>query len=127
MKGPVLIVEDDLKNLKLLRDLLQVSGYSTLEAKDGKQGIEMAKAHKPALILMDIQIPIMDGLEAAKILKADPETKDIPIIALTSHAMKGDEERVRKSGCDGYMSKPIDTREFLKRLEQYFGDVPKDI
>jgi len=127
MKGPVLIVEDDLKNLKLLRDLLQVSGYSTLEAKDGKQGIEMAKAHKPALILMDIQIPIMDGLEAAKILKADPETKDIPIIALTSHAMKGDEERVRKSGCDGYMSKPIDTREFLKRLEQYFVDVPKDI
>jgi len=125
MKGIVLIVEDDLKNLKLLRDLLEVSGYSTLEAKDGRQGIEMAKAHKPALILMDIQMPIMDGLEATEILKADPETKDIPIIALTSHAMAGDEERIRKAGCDGYMSKPIDTRKFLKRLEQYFRDAPK--
>ena len=117
----ILIVEDEAKNLKLLRDLLQISGYEILEAGNGKEGIEKANAHKPDLILMDIQMPVMDGLEATRILKTDAETKDIHIIALTSYAMKGDEDKIREAGCDGYIAKPIDTREFQKKI----GNVQK--
>jgi two-component system cell cycle response regulator DivK len=112
----ILIVEDDSRNLKLIRDLLQVKGYRTLEATDGKQGIESAKTNKPDLIVMDIHMPVMDGLEATRILKADEETKAIPVIALTSYAMKGDEKRILGAGCDDYITKPIDTRHFLKRV-----------
>ena len=119
MKKTILIVEDEPRNLKLIRDLLQASGYLTLEATDGAQGIELAKAHKPDLILMDIMMPNMDGFEATKILKADAETRNIPIIALTSYAMKGDEEKIREAGCDGYITKPIDTKEFLKKVAEY--------
>ena len=117
----ILIVEDEPKNLKLIRDLLQASGYLTMEAIDGVQGIELAKAHKPDLILMDILMPVMDGFEATKILKADAETRNIPIIALTSYAMKGDEEKIRGVGCDGYITKPIITKEFLKRIDEYLS------
>ncbi|MBW1706984.1 MAG: response regulator [Deltaproteobacteria bacterium] len=117
----ILIVEDNTKNLKLIRDLLQVSGYTTLEATDGKQGVEIAKEKKPDLILMDILMPVMDGIEATKILKAHADTKDIPIIALTSYAMKGSEEKIREAGCDGYMSKPIDTKEFVKMVTEYLA------
>lgn len=116
-----LIVEDDPKSLKLFRDLLQIEGYTTLEASDGKQAVEIAKAERPDLILMDIQMPVMDGLEATKILKADTETRDIPIIALTSYAMKGDKEKILQAGCHGYMTKPIDTREFLKKIIEYLS------
>jgi two-component system cell cycle response regulator DivK len=119
MEKIILIVEDEPKNLKLIRDLLQGSGYLTLEATDGAQGIELAKAHKPDLILMDILMPVMDGLKATKILKADAETRNIPIIALTSYAMKGDEEKIREVGCDEYITKPIDTKEFLKKVAEY--------
>ncbi len=119
MEKVILIVEDEPKNLKLIRDLLQALGYLTLEATDGAQGIELAKAHKLDLILMDILMPVMDGLEATKILKADAETKNIPIIALTSYAMKEDNEKIREAGCDGYITKPIDTREFLKKVAEY--------
>ena len=115
----ILVVEDEPKNLKLLRDLLQVSGYRTIEAADGKQGVELAKAEKPDLILMDMEMPVMDGLEATRILKADPMANGIPIVALTSYVMKGDEERIRAAGCDGYIAKPIDTREFLKKIREY--------
>jgi two-component system cell cycle response regulator DivK len=118
----VLIVEDNTSNIKLFRELIGIVGYETLEAYDGKQGIEMAKAHKPDLILMDISMPVMDGLEATRILKSDPQTKNIPIIALTSHAMKGDEEKVRAAGCEGYMTKPIDTRNFLKEVRKYLQE-----
>lgn len=118
----ILIVEDDPRNLKLIRDLLQVKGYRTLEATEGKQGIELGKANKPDLIVMDVQMPVMDGLEATKILKADKETKGIPIIALTSYAMKGDEERILGVGCDDYITKPIDTRDFLKRVAKYLPE-----
>ena len=110
----ILIVEDDPKSLKLFRDLLGVSGFATLTATDGKQGVELARMHKPALILMDVQMPVMDGLQATRILKADPQTCGIPILSLTSHAMRDEEERILSAGCDGYMAKPIDTRAFLK-------------
>jgi two-component system cell cycle response regulator DivK len=115
----ILIVEDEPKNLKLIRDLLQVSGYITLEATDGKQGVALARQNKPDLILMDIQMPVMDGIEATRILKADAETKAIPIIALTAQAMKGDEEKIWESGCDGYMPKPLDVKEFLRKVTKF--------
>jgi len=118
----ILIVDDDPRNLKLIRDLLQVKGYRTLEATDGKQGIEAANTSKPDLIVMDIQMPVMDGLEATKILKAEEKTKGIPIIALTSYAMKGDEKRILGVGCDDYITKPIDTRDFLKRVAGYLPE-----
>jgi len=117
----ILIVEDEPKNITLLRDLLQVSGYSTIEATDGKQGVELAKAKKPDLILMDIQMPVMDGLEATRILKADATTGNIPVLALTSYAMKGDEERILKAGCDGYLAKPFNIRELLKTVAEYLS------
>ncbi len=116
----ILIVEDKPKNVTLLRDLLQVSGYKTIEATDGKQGVELAKASKPDLILMDVQMPKMDGLEATRILKADT-TRNIPILALTSYAMKGDKERILKAGCDGYLAKPFDIQELLKTVAEYLS------
>lgn len=117
----ILIVEDEPRNLKLIRDLLEVSGYIILEAIDGKQGVEIAKAKEPDLILMDIQMPVMEGFEATRILKADERTRDIPIMALTAHAMEGDEEKVKAAGCDGYVSKPIDTRGFLNKITEYLA------
>ena len=122
MARVILIVEDEPRNRKLFRDLLQLKGYATLEATNGKQGVEIAKEKKPDLILMDILMPIMDGLEATRILKTDVETKGIPIIALTSYAMKGDEERICEAGCNAYMTKPIDTREFLKKVAEYLSE-----
>ncbi len=117
----ILIVEDEPRNLTLLRDLLQVSGYKTIEATDGKQGVELAKASKPDLILMDGQMPKMDGLEATRILKADATTSNIPVLALTSYAMKGDKERILEAGCDGYLAKPIDIKELLKIVAEYLS------
>ncbi len=121
MAKVILIVEDEPKNLKLVRDLLQVSGYKTIEATDGKQGIELAKARKPDLILMDIMMPKMDGLEAARILKADAITRNIPVVALTSYVMKGDKERILQAGCDGYIAKPIDIQELLEKVGEYLS------
>jgi len=121
MKNVVLIVEDDEKNLKLVRDLLQVKGYSTLEATDGKQGVEKAREKRPDLILMDIQMPVMDGIEATKILKADAGTKDIHIIAMTAYAMRGDDDKLFEVGCDGYISKPLDIKAFLRKVEEYLN------
>ncbi len=117
----ILIVEDEPRNLTLLRDLLQVSGYKTIEATDGKQGVELAKSKKPDLILMDVQMPKMDGLEATRILKADATTSNIPVLALTSYAMKGDKERILEAGCDGYLAKPIDIKELLKIVAEYLS------
>ena len=115
----VLIAEDDPKNMKLIQDLLQFEGYSTLEAKNGMQSVEIAKEKKPDLIVMDIQMPVMDGFEATKVLKADDDTKEIPIVALTSYAMTGDEQRILEAGCDGYISKPINTVGFMKKVAEY--------
>jgi len=116
----ILIVEDDAKNLTLFRDLLQRFGYTTIEATNGREGIKLARANKPNLILMDIQLPVMDGFEATKILKSDPETKNIPILALTSYAMKGDREKILQAGCDAYLAKPVDVQEFLATVARYF-------
>jgi two-component system cell cycle response regulator DivK len=117
----ILIVEDDPKSLTLTRDLLQISGYTTIEATNGEQGVELAKAKKPDLILMDIMMPKMDGLEATRILKADITTKNIPIVALTSYAMKGDKEHMLEAGCDGYIAKPVDIQELLKAVGEYLS------
>jgi len=115
----VLIVEDDPRNLKLIRDLLQIRGYTTLEATDGKQGVDMAREKMPDLILMDIQMPVMDGLEATSILKADPVTKSITIVALTAFAMQGDREKCMVAGFNDYITKPLDTRAFMTKVKEY--------
>ena len=117
----ILIVEDEPKSLTLLRDLLQVSGYKTIEATNGKQAIELARSKKPALIRMDIMLPEMDGLEVTRILKAEATTRHIPILALTSYAMKGDEARFLQAGCDGYLAKPFDIKELLKQVAKYLS------
>jgi len=115
----ILIVEDDPKTIKLFRDLLQVSRYETLEATDGKQAIDLAREKMPDLILMDIQLPVMDGLEATKILKTDPATKSIPVIALTASAMPEDHNKFMKAGGDAFITKPVDTRAFLATVKEY--------
>ncbi len=121
MEKVILIIDDDPKSLVLIRDLLKVSGYKTIEATDGKQGVELAKARKPDLILMDIQMPKMDGLEATRIIKADATTRNIPVLALTAYAMKGDEERILQAGCDGYITKPIDIQGLVKEVAEYLS------
>jgi len=118
----ILIIDDEPKNIRLLRDLMQVTGYSTNEATNGKEGIELAKTIKPDLILMDIQMPEMDGLEATGILKADVATMNIPVLCLTSYALNGDKERMIKAGCDGYLSKPLDIKELLKTVGGYLSE-----
>lgn len=121
MTKVILIVEDEPKNMTLLRDLLNVSGYTTIDATDGKQSVELAKAKKPDLILMDIQMPAMDGLEATRILKADATTSNIPVLAVTSYAMKGDEDKIFKAGCNGYIAKPYNIQELLKEVAKYLS------
>jgi CheY-like chemotaxis protein len=115
----ILVVEDNALNMKLVRSLLKIGKYRIVEAFDAETGIELAREKKPDLILMDIQLPGMDGLTATQILKTDTHLKDIMIIALTSHAMEGDENKVREAGCDGYLTKPIDTRTFLQTVSDY--------
>jgi two-component system, cell cycle response regulator DivK len=122
VKKKVLVIEDDEKNLRLMEDLLEFNGYIVIKAMDGKQGVDSVRTEKPDLILMDIQMPVMDGMEATKILKGDEETRDIPIIALTSYAMQGDEQRIRETGCDGYMTKPIDVKNFLKEVDKILNE-----
>jgi CheY-like chemotaxis protein len=116
MSKVILIVEDEPLNMKLFRDLLQVNGYVTFEARNGKQGVEIAREKQPDLILMDIQMPVMDGLEATRILKSDPLTASIPIIALTSAVMTGDREKAVQAGFDSFMSKPVDIHDFLEKV-----------
>jgi two-component system cell cycle response regulator DivK len=122
MSKVILIVEDEFLNMKLFRDLLQVNGYATFEAKNGKQGVEIARERQPDLILMDIQMPVMDGLEATRILKSDPVTASIPIIALTSAVMADDRGKTIQAGCDGFMSKPIDIHDFLEKVASEVHD-----
>lgn len=115
----VLIVEDNELNTKLFRDLLTSRGHRVLETRDGKEGLRLARAEKPNLILMDIQLPEISGFELIKILKGDPETYPIPIIAVTAFAMKGDEEKIRRSGCEDYLAKPISVSSFFKTVQSY--------
>jgi len=121
MGNRILIVEDDPKNLKLFRDVLSANGYSVLEATDGKAGVELARSERPDLILMDVQMPVMDGIEAVGLLKSAPETSGIPTIALTALAMQGDQTRLLGEGFDGYISKPIDVKNFLVVVERYLN------
>jgi two-component system cell cycle response regulator DivK len=116
MNKTVLIIEDNPKNMKLFKDILQANGYTTIETVDAKKGIELAGALNPALILMDIMLPEINGFEAVRILKADAKTKAIPVIALTSFAMAGDKEKAFEAGFDGYITKPINVREFVKEI-----------
>lgn len=115
----ILIIEDDKLNMKLFKVLLQHEKYHILEAFDAEKGIELARKQKVDLILMDIQLPDMDGLDATRIIKEDPELKDIPVVALTSCAMHGDDKKALQAGCVGYMSKPIDINTFSQTVSQY--------
>ena len=115
----VLVVEDDELNLKLVKELLEFNGFETLEATNGLQALEMIRRERPSLVLMDIQMPAMDGIEATRQIKADASIRDIPVVALTSSAMKGDKEAILAAGCDEYMSKPIDIHCLLKLIEEF--------
>ena len=119
MKKTVLIVEDNELNMKLFNDLLEAHGYATLKTSHGIEAMELARAHRPDLILMDIQLPEVSGLEVTRWLKADEELKSIPVIAITAFAMKGDEERIREGGCEAYMSKPISVAKFIATIRTY--------
>jgi Response regulators consisting of a CheY-like receiver domain and a winged-helix DNA-binding domain len=112
----VLVIEDNPANMTLATFLLKSAGYAVLRATDAEAGMALARREQPDLVLMDIQLPDMDGLQACALLKADEATRDIPVIALTALAMKGDEERIRAAGCDGYIAKPLAYREFLATI-----------
>ena len=117
----ILIVEDNDLNMKLFNDLLQAHGYDTLQTKDGREALTLARDNRPDLILMDIQLPEISGLEVTRMLKAETELKSIPVIAVTAFAMKGDEEKIREGGCDGYIAKPISVSDFLQSVARYLS------
>src|SRR5579862_5241834 len=114
----VLIVEDNDLNMKLFNDLLEAHGYFTLQTKDGVEALRMARQHRPDLILMDIQLPEVSGLEVTKWLKEDDDLRTIPVIAVTAFAMKGDEEKIRNGGCEAYIAKPISVAGFMRTIER---------
>jgi two-component system cell cycle response regulator DivK len=115
----VLIVEDNDLNMKLFNDLLEAHGYHTLQTRDGVEALKIAREHRPDLILMDIQLPEISGLEVTKWLKEDDDLKSIPVIAVTAFAMKGDEEKIRSGGCEAYIAKPISVASFLRTVERF--------
>ena len=117
----ILIVEDNELNMKLLNDVLEAYGYDIVKTDSGAAVLELARTHRPDLVLMDIQLPDVSGLDAVRQLKADPETHEIPVIAVTAFAMAGDERRALDSGCDAYIAKPIMLREFLATVEKFIG------
>ncbi|KIL99292.1 Chemotaxis protein CheV [Paramagnetospirillum magnetotacticum MS-1] len=119
MAKSVLIVEDNDLNMKLFNDLLRANGYETIQTKDGREAMDIARKHHPDLILMDIQLPEISGLEITKMLKNDAELKSIPVIAVTAFAMKGDEEKIREGGCEGYIAKPISVASFLQTVARF--------
>lgn len=118
----VLIVEDNELNMKLFHDLLDAHGYATLQTRHGVEALQLARKHRPDLIVMDIQLPEVSGLEVTKWLKDDDELRDIPIIAVTAFAMKGDEERIREGGCEAYISKPISVNGFIETIRRFIGE-----
>ena len=121
MPKKILVVEDTEDNRQILRDLLGMAGYDMVEAHDGAQGVAMAAEHKPDLILMDIQMAGMDGYEATRRLKANPDLKAIPIVAVTSYALSGDEQKTRDAGCDAYIAKPYSPRQMLAKVREILG------
>src|SRR5215208_6825666 len=118
----VLIVEDNVLNMRLFNDLLEAHGYTVLQAMDGLEALRIVHEHRPDLILMDIQLPEISGLEITKRLKADEELRGIPVVAVTAFAMKGDEEKIRQGGCEGYIAKPISIAGFMKVVEHHLPD-----
>ena len=122
MAKTVLIVEDNELNMKLFNDLLEAHGYNTLQTRDGLSALDIAKEHMPDLILMDIQLPEVSGLEITKWLKEDETLRAIPVIAVTAFAMKGDEEKIREGGCEAYISKPISVNSFLETIDTFAGE-----
>jgi two-component system cell cycle response regulator DivK len=119
----VMIVEDNELNMKLFHDLLAAHGYRTLQSRTGMEALRLAREHRPDLILMDIQLPEVSGLEVTKWLKDDDDLCEIPVIAVTAFAMKGDEERIRRGGCEAYISKPISIASFLDAVRRHLGEV----
>jgi CheY-like chemotaxis protein len=119
----ILVIEDNKLNMKLMRGIFQLGNYQIIEAFDAETGIRLAREHRPFLILMDIQLPGMDGLAATQIIKSNPELKDIPVVALTGFAMQGDEEKALASGCDGYITKPLDVQHVLKTIDEFYQKI----
>jgi len=119
MAKTILIVEDNELNMKLFRDLLQAYGYETLQTKDGREAVDLARAHNPDLIIMDIQLPEVSGLEVTRWIKSDERTRHIPIVAVTAFAMKGDEEKIRSGGCEAYIAKPIAVAQFIDTVKRF--------
>lgn len=115
----VLVVEDNELNMKLFHDLLQAHGYSVLQTRDGMDALRLARQHRPDLILMDIQLPEVSGLEVTKWLKEDDDLSAIPVVAVTAFAMKGDEEKIREGGCEAYIAKPISVTSFMKTIREF--------
>lgn len=120
-KEKILVIEDNALNLKLVRSLLMLEDYEVVEADNAETGIQLAKEQQPDLILMDIQLPGMDGLSATRELKADPDMTGIPVVALTAYAMLGDEQKALEAGCAGYISKPLDTKEFPELIARFLA------
>ena len=121
MAKTILIVEDNELNMKLFHDLLEAHNYETLQTRDGNDALALAREHKPDLILMDIQLPGVSGLEVTRQIKADDELKSIPVVAVTAFAMKGDEDRIREGGCEAYIAKPIRIDELISTVQQFIG------
>ena len=121
MEKTVLVVEDNDLNMKLFCDLLEAHDYKTLQTRDGTEVLDIVRKHQPDLILMDIQLPEVSGLDVTKWLKADDELKHIPVVAITAFAMKGDEEKIRSGGCEAYIAKPITVTKFLETVQQFLG------
>ena len=119
MSKKIFIVEDNELNMKLFNDLLEAHGYETITTRDGTKALDMARESKPDLILMDIQLPEVSGLDITRQMKADDDLKNIPIIAVTAFAMKGDEDKIRECGCNGYVSKPISIGSFIETIKNY--------
>ncbi|NVK17579.1 MAG: response regulator [Methylocystaceae bacterium] len=122
MTKTVLIVEDNEMNMKLFNDLLQAHGYNTIQTSNGHDAKDLASTHHPDLVIMDIQLPEISGIEVTKILKAEESLAHIPVIAVTAFAMKGDEEKILEGGCDGYISKPISVPIFIETVKNFLGD-----
>ncbi len=121
MAKTVLIVEDNELNMKLFRDLLEAHGYQTTGTSNGVEALELVRKIRPDLILMDIQLPQVSGLEVTRWIKDDPELRKIPVVAVTAFAMKGDEERIREGGCEAYLSKPISVGKFIETVRRFIG------
>ncbi|MEI2734637.1 MAG: response regulator [Rhodoblastus sp.] len=122
MSKTILIVEDNELNMKLFNDLLEAHGYLTLQARNGVEAVELARKHHPNLILMDIQLPEVSGLQVTQWIKDDESLRSIPVVAITAFAMKGDEEKIRQGGCEAYLSKPISVVKFLETVRNYASD-----